>query len=131
MMGKMLAGTKESPGEISYRNNVRVKEYRGMGSIGAMQDSRAARERYSQGQATSNKFVPEGVEGVVPYNDEEVGDVLFQLMGGLRSSMGYSGAATIEEFHEKAEFNRITPGGLAQAHPHDMIITKQAPNYRG
>ena len=128
MFGKMLSGTKESPGDIIMRGGVPVKRYRGMGSLGAMEKSKGARERYGQSGENRDKLVPEGVEGVVPYKGE-VGKIIFQLLGGLRSGMGYVGGKTIEELQEKADFFRISSAGLGESHPHGITITEEAPNY--
>jgi IMP dehydrogenase len=127
MMGSMLAGTEESPGESLLMEGRRFKMIRGMGSLSAMQDGSA--DRYFQdGEMSSKKFVPEGIEGRVPYKGP-VSDVLYQMVGGLRSGMGYAGCATIAELRTQAEFVRITPAGLRESHPHDVTITREAPNY--
>lgn len=129
MLGKLLSGTKETPGDIITTNGVPSKKYRGMGSIEAMKENSSSRERYKQGNDTT-KLVPEGVVGAEPYKGE-VTNVLFQLLGGLRSGMGYVGAENIEELHKKANFDRITNVGLDESKPHDIMITAQAPNYYG
>ena len=127
MMGSMLAGTEESPGESFLLEGRRFKVIRGMGSLSAMEEGSA--DRYFQdGEFDGHKLVPEGIEGRVPYKGP-VGDVLYQLVGGLRSGMGYCGAATIEELRTGARFVRITGGGLRESHPHDVTITREAPNY--
>ncbi len=127
MMGSMLAGTEESPGESLLMEGRRFKMIRGMGSLSAMQDGSA--DRYFQdGEMTSKKFVPEGIEGRVPYKGP-VSDVLYQMVGGLRSGMGYAGCGTIDALRTEAEFVRITPAGLRESHPHDVTITREAPNY--
>jgi IMP dehydrogenase len=127
MMGSMLAGTEESPGESLLMEGRRFKMIRGMGSLSAMQDGSA--DRYFQdGEMSSKKFVPEGIEGRVPYKGP-VADVLYQMIGGLRSGMGYSGCASIEQLRTDAVFVRITPAGLRESHPHDVTITREAPNY--
>ncbi len=127
MMGSMLAGTEESPGESILAEGRRFKMIRGMGSLSAMQDGSA--DRYFQdGEMTSKKFVPEGIEGRVPYKGP-VSDVLYQMVGGLRSGMGYSGTATLDALRTEAEFVRITAAGLRESHPHDVTITREAPNY--
>ncbi len=127
MMGSMLAGTEESPGESILAEGRRFKMIRGMGSLSAMQDGSA--DRYFQdGEMAAKKFVPEGIEGRVPYKGP-VGDVLYQMVGGLRSGMGYAGCRTIDELRTQAEFVRITPAGLRESHPHDVTITREAPNY--
>ena len=124
MLGSLLAGCEESPGETEIYQGRQYKVYRGMGSIGAME--RGSKDRYFQeGQ---KKLVPEGIEGRVPYKGK-VADTIYQLVGGLRAGMGYCGAATIEDLRENAQFTRITNAGLVESHPHDVQITKEAPNY--
>jgi IMP dehydrogenase len=125
MLGSLLAGLKESPGELIIYEGRRFKEYRGMGSLGAMKG--LARDRYGSGQEGS-KHVPEGIEGQVPYKGD-LADYIFQLMGGLRSGMGYVGARNLVELREKAQFVRITHAGLVESHPHSVFVTKEAPNY--
>jgi IMP dehydrogenase len=127
MMGSMLAGTEESPGEAFLLEGRRFKMVRGMGSLSAMQDGSADRY-FQEGELSPKKLVPEGIEGRVPYKGP-VGDVLFQMVGGLRSGMGYVGCATIEELRSNTEFVRITAAGLRESHPHDVQITREAPNY--
>jgi IMP dehydrogenase len=127
MMGSMLAGTEESPGEAFLLEGRRFKMVRGMGSLSAMQDGSADRY-FQEGELSPKKLVPEGIEGRVPYKGP-VGDVLFQMVGGLRSGMGYVGCATIEELRTQTEFVRITAAGLRESHPHDVTITREAPNY--
>ncbi len=127
MLGSLLAGTKEAPGKEVVINGRRYKQYRGMGSLGAMMKGGAERY-YQKGHMKTRKFVPEGVEGVVPYKGS-VGDVLYQLVGGLRSGMGYVGASSIAELKEKGEFVIITQAGVRESHPHDIFITNEAPNY--
>ena len=124
MIGSLFAGCEESPGETELYQGRRFKVYRGMGSLAAM--GQGSRDRYFQTNA--KKLVPEGVEGRVPYKGP-ISDTVFQLMGGLRAGMGYTGCANIEELHEKAQFVRITGAGLRESHPHDIQITKEAPNY--
>jgi IMP dehydrogenase len=127
MMGSLLAGTEESPGESFLLEGRRFKTVRGMGSLSAMEEGSA--DRYFQGEvADSRKLVPEGIEGRVPYQGP-VSDVLFQLIGGLRSGMGYCGCADIEALRTETRFIRITGGGLRESHPHDVVITREAPNY--
>jgi IMP dehydrogenase len=127
MMGSMLAGTEESPGESILMEGRRFKMIRGMGSLSAMQDGSA--DRYFQdGEMSPKKLVPEGIEGRVPYKGP-ASDVLFQMVGGLRSGMGYVGCATIDQLRTEAEFVRITAAGLRESHPHDVTITREAPNY--
>ncbi|MEY5101078.1 MAG: Inosine-5-monophosphate dehydrogenase [Pseudomonadota bacterium] len=131
MMGGMFAGTEEAPGEIVLFQGRSYKSYRGMGSIGAMQQGSA--DRYFQESSTGNpnadKLVPEGIEGRVPYKGSVV-SIIFQMAGGIRASMGYCGCATIAEMHERAEFVEITSAGIRESHVHDVQITKEAPNYR-
>ncbi len=127
MMGSMLAGTDESPGESLLMEGRRFKMIRGMGSLSAMQDGSADRY-FQEGELSPKKLVPEGIEGRVPYKGP-VGDVLFQLVGGLRAGMGYVGCADIEALRTETEFVRITPAGLRESHPHDVTITREAPNY--
>ena len=124
MMGSLFAGTDEAPGDFELYQGRKYKVYRGMGSIAAMENG--SKDRYFQSNA--KKLVPEGVEGRVAYKGS-LEDTVFQLMGGLRSGMGYCGAATIEELHEKAEFVKISAASLKESHPHDIQITKEAPNY--
>jgi IMP dehydrogenase len=127
MMGSMLAGTEESPGESFLLEGRRFKMLRGMGSLSAMQDGSADRY-FQEGEMSPKKLVPEGIEGRVPYKGP-VSDVIFQMVGGLRSGMGYVGCANIEELRTNTEFVRITPAGLRESHPHDVTITREAPNY--
>ena len=128
MFGSMFAGTDEAPGEKILFQGRTYKSYRGMGSIGAME--LGSKDRYFQGDVDeAMKLVPEGIEGRVAYKGP-IGDTLHQLVGGLRASMGYIGAATIEDMHKKAKFVRITGAGLRESHVHDVTITKEAPNYR-
>jgi IMP dehydrogenase len=127
MLGSLLAGLDESPGEVVLYEGRRFKEYRGMGSLGAMQGY--GKDRYSSAQGGSGKLVPEGIEGRVPYKGN-VHDYVFQLVGGLRSGMGYAGAATLEDLRTRVQLVRITNAGLIESHPHDVIITKEAPNYQ-
>ncbi|RLF88484.1 IMP dehydrogenase, partial [Thermococci archaeon] len=127
MLGSLLAGTKEAPGKEVVINGRRYKQYRGMGSLGAMMKGGAERY-YQKGHMKTRKFVPEGVEGVVPYKGS-LGAVLYQLIGGLRAGMGYVGARNIEELKEKGEFVIITHAGVKESHPHDIFITNEAPNY--
>ena len=124
MLGSLLAGCEEAPGEMEIYQGRSFKVYRGMGSLGAM--ACGSKDRYFQEGA--KKLVPEGVEGRVPYKGA-VSDTIFQLVGGIRSGMGYCGCPTISDLHEKAKFVRITGAGLKESHPHDIFITKEAPNY--
>jgi IMP dehydrogenase len=126
MLGSVLAGTYEAPGEMIIFNGRQFKEYRGMGSIGAM--SRGSTDRYFQEGTAADKLVPEGIEGRVPYRGK-IADVIHQMIGGLRSSMGYCGSKDIPTFWEKAEFVEITSAGLKESHVHDVTITKESPNY--
>jgi IMP dehydrogenase len=127
MMGSMLAGTEESPGESFLLEGRRFKMIRGMGSLSAMQDGSADRY-FQEGEMSPKKFVPEGIEGRVPYKGP-VGDVLFQMIGGLRSGMGYVGCDCVDALRTQATFVRITAAGLRESHPHDVTITREAPNY--
>jgi IMP dehydrogenase len=127
MIGSLFAGTEEAPGETILYQGRTFKSYRGMGSIGAMQAG--SRDRYFQEEAEATKLVPEGIEGKVPYKGS-VGAMIPQLVGGLRSGMGLTGSQTIEELRTKSKFVRITASGLRESHAHDVIITKEAPNYR-
>ncbi len=126
MLGSALAGTYEAPGEMILFNGRQFKEYRGMGSIGAM--SKGSTDRYFQEGTAADKLVPEGIEGRVPYRGR-ISDVVHQMIGGLRSSMGYCGSESIKVFWEKAEFVEITSAGLKESHVHDVTITKESPNY--
>ncbi len=128
-LGSMLAGTDEAPGEIVFKNGRSWKEYRGMGSLEAMKESKAARDRYRQSEKGED-LVPEGVTAIVPHKGT-LDSVLKQYVGGLRSGMGYVGAANIEELRTKARFYRISVAGQRESHPHDVQITKEAPNYPG
>ena len=127
MLGSMLAGTEESPGESFLLEGRRFKMIRGMGSLSAMQQGSADRY-FQEGDTAAHKMVPEGIEGRVPYRGP-VGDVIYQVTGGIRSGMGYCGAATIEELRCDSEFVQITTAGLRESHPHDVVLTKEAPNY--
>ncbi len=129
MVGSMLAGTEEAPGEVELFQGRSYKSYRGMGSLGAMGGSQGSSDRYFQESTEQDKLVPEGIEGRVPYKGP-MQPVIHQLLGGLRSSMGYMGCRTIEEMRTKPEFVRITNSGLSESHVHDVQITKEAPNYR-
>ncbi|PHS38495.1 MAG: IMP dehydrogenase [Sulfurovum sp.] len=126
MLGSALAGTYEAPGEMILFNGRQFKEYRGMGSIGAM--TQGSTDRYFQEGTAADKLVPEGIEGRVPYRGK-ISDVVHQMIGGLRSSMGYCGSESIPVFWEKAEFVEITSAGLRESHVHDVTITKESPNY--
>jgi IMP dehydrogenase len=129
MVGSLLAGTDETPGEVFLWQGRSYKAYRGMGSVGAM--ARGSADRYFQQDIKDTlKLVPEGIEGQVPYKGP-VGNVMHQLAGGLRAAMGYVGARNLAEFHEKAQFVRITGAGLRESHVHDVTITRESPNYPG
>jgi len=127
MLGSLLAGVEESPGERVLLEGRSYKVYRGMGSLGAMGDGSA--DRYFQESNESQKYVPEGIEGRVPYKGN-LSDVIFQLIGGIKSAMGYCGVLNIKELQEKSRFIRVTEAGVRESHPHDVIITKEAPNYQ-
>jgi IMP dehydrogenase len=127
MIGGMLAGTEEAPGEVELYQGRSYKAYRGMGSLGAMKEGSS--DRYFQEGGETDKLVPEGIEGRVPYKGSMI-TILHQLMGGLRSSMGYTGCASIDEMRTKPEFIRVTGAGMRESHVHDVTITKEAPNYR-
>jgi IMP dehydrogenase len=130
MLGSMLAGTDESPGEVLLVQGERFKEYRGMGSLGAMKARSFSKDRYFQGDVEDvEKLVPEGIEGRVPYKGP-LAPIVYQLVGGLRQAMGYCGAPTIEAMKAQTRFVRITGAGLRESHPHDVTITKESPNYR-
>ncbi|MEM4256755.1 MAG: IMP dehydrogenase [Candidatus Diapherotrites archaeon] len=127
MLGSLFAGCEETPGKNVYMGNRKYKQYRGMGSVGAM--ALGSKERYFQGHLEEEKkFVPEGIEGVVPYKGK-ISEVVYQLVGGLRSGMGLAGCATIEDLRKKARLVKITYAGLKESHPHDVMITEEAPNY--
>lgn len=128
MIGSLIAGTDESPGEIIEQGGRKFKSYRGMGSLGAME--LGSKDRYGQGAVSDNKkLVPEGIEGQVPYRGS-VEENIFQMLGGIRSGMGYVGAQTLESLYERAIFTKITSASLKESHPHDIFITKEAPNYK-
>jgi IMP dehydrogenase len=130
MLGGLFAGTEEAPGEVELFQGRSYKSYRGMGSLGAMSQQQGSSDRYFQEEADSvEKLVPEGIEGRVPYKGTMLA-VVHQLLGGIRASMGYTGCATIEILHEKAQFVRVTSAGMRESHVHDVTITKEAPNYR-
>lgn len=126
MLGSMLAGTDESPGEFEIYQGRRFKSYRGMGSLAAMEAGSS--DRYFQSKNEANKMVPEGIEGRVPYKGS-VTDIIFQMVGGIRSGMGYTGSANLQELRDEAQFVRMSGAGLIESHPHDVNITKEAPNY--
>ena len=129
MLGSMFSGTTEAPGEVFEDHGKRYKAYRGMGSVGAMAQSHGSSDRYFQGGVNeANKLVPEGIEARVEYKGD-VADIIFQMVGGLRSGMGYCGAADIQSLIDNAQFVQISNAGLRESHPHDVQITKDAPNY--
>ena len=127
MIGNLFAGTDESPGELILYQGRSFKEYRGMGSLGAMQEG--SRDRYGQDQEAPTKLVPEGVEGRVPYKGP-VAAMVTQLVGGLRSGMGYCGVRTIADLQKRTRFMKITEASLREGHVHDVFITKESPNYQ-
>jgi IMP dehydrogenase len=129
MIGSLFAGVEESPGEQILYQGRTFKSYRGMGSMGAMKDAYGSRDRYFQEDAALEKLVPEGIEGMVPFKGP-LSNQLVQLVGGLRAGMGLSGCASVEELHSKARFIKVTGAGLRESHAHDVVITKEAPNYR-
>jgi IMP dehydrogenase len=130
MLGNMLAGTEESPGEIEFYQGRAYKGYRGMGSLGAMFQTQGSSDRYFQDSSQNmEKLVPEGIEGRVAYKGS-LHTIIYQLLGGLRSCMGYLGSPTLEALHEKAQFVQVTNAGMRESHVHDVNITKQTPNYQ-
>jgi IMP dehydrogenase len=130
MVGSLLAGTEEAPGEVEFFQGRYYKAYRGMGSLGAMAGATGSADRYFQdSKAGAEKLVPEGIEGRVPYKGP-MGNIVHQMMGGLRSSMGYTGSSVIEDLRQNAKFVKITSAGMSESHVHDVTITKEAPNYR-
>jgi len=129
MLGSMFAGTEESPGEVEYYQGRAYKSYRGMGSLGAMSQKQGASDRYFQSSNAADKLVPEGIEGRVAYKGP-LAPIIHQLVGGIRSSMGYTGCKDMVEFTSKPQFVRVTGAGMAESHVHDVQITKEAPNYR-
>ena len=129
MMGSMFAGTDEAPGKVITIKGRRYKQYRGMGSLGVMSSGQSSDRYFQKKDIGATKFVPEGVEGVTPYVGH-VGEVMYQLVGGLKAAMGYTGSKTIAEMHKNAKFVRITNAGMTESHPHNILITDEAPNYR-
>jgi IMP dehydrogenase len=129
MMGSMFAGTDEAPGKVITIKGRLYKQYRGMGSLGVMSSGQSSDRYFQRKDIGSTKFVPEGVEGVTPYVGH-VSEVIYQLVGGLKSAMGYTGSRTLSEMHTKARFVRITNAGMTESHPHNILITDEAPNYR-
>jgi IMP dehydrogenase len=128
MLGSLLAGVDESPGELIISHGERFKDYRGMGSVGAMKQRSYSKDRYFQDGMEESRVIAEGIEARVPYKGM-LGPLVYQLVGGLRQAMGYAGAATIKDMQENTTFTRITGAGLRESHPHDVMITKEAPNY--
>ena len=128
MIGSLLAGTKEAPGEMIYVEGKTYKYYRGMGSIAAM--THGSKDRYGQANVANDKLVPEGIEGKILYKGEAASEI-FQLCGGIQSSLGYNGAKNIAELQKKAKFVQITSSGIKESHPHGISIFKEAPNYYG
>jgi IMP dehydrogenase len=129
MVGSMFAGTEEAPGEVELFQGRSYKSYRGMGSLGAMGGNQGSSDRYFQENSDADKLVPEGIEGRVPYKGP-LQPVIHQLLGGLRSSMGYTGCANMDDMRTRPEFIRVTNAGMKESHVHDVQITKEAPNYR-
>ena len=130
MVGSLLAGTEEAPGEVELYQGRYYKAYRGMGSLGAMSQSQGSSDRYFQDASQGvEKLVPEGIEGRVPYKGP-MAAIVHQLIGGVRASMGYTGSETIEDMRTKTKFIKVTAAGMKESHVHDVTITKEAPNYR-
>ena len=130
MIGGMFAGTDEAPGDVEIFQGRSYKSYRGMGSLGAMSGKQGSSDRYFQeGTEDKEKLVPEGIEGRVPYKGTVL-NIIYQIIGGIRSSMGYTGCASIDQMRTKPEFVRVTGAGMTESHVHDVTITKEAPNYR-
>ena len=129
MLGSVLAGTEESPGEKIYSNGRQYVVYRGMGSMAALKNGKGSRARYFQDNESEDDLVPQGIEGMVPYSGH-VKSIMTQFCGGLRASLGYCGTRSIGELQQRGKFYRVTAAGLREARPHDITITKEAPNYR-
>jgi IMP dehydrogenase len=129
MMGGVLAGTDESPGEKIIYQGRQYVSYRGMGSLGAMEEGMGSRERYGQSDVRTDELVPQGIEGMVPYSGT-IKQVLTQFIGGVKASMGYCGCRTLKDLQGRARFVRVSGAGQVEAHPHDIKITKESPNYR-
>jgi IMP dehydrogenase len=129
MVGSMLAGTEEAPGEVELYQGRYYKSYRGMGSLGAMNQNHGSSDRYFQTSQNAEKLVPEGIEGRVAYKGP-IANIIHQQLGGLRSAMGLTGCATIDELRTKPKFVKVTSAGMGESHVHDVSITKEAPNYR-
>ena len=128
MLGSLFAGSEEAPGDLIIYQGKSYKAYRGMGSLGAMQ--KGSKDRYFQGDITDKgKLVPEGIEGRIPFRGP-LSDILYQLVGGIRSGMGYTGSKTIGDLYERAEFVQITAAGLKESHVHDVYISRESPNYK-
>lgn len=128
MLGSMLAGTEESPGEVELYKGRSYKSYRGMGSIGAMNQAHGSSDRYFQSESKADKLVPEGIEGRVPFKGS-IRPILDQMIGGVRSSMGYTGCENLKKMRANANFVQVTSAGMVESHVHDVSITKEAPNY--
>jgi IMP dehydrogenase len=128
MLGSMLAGTEESPGEVELFQGRSYKAYRGMGSIGAMGQAHGSSDRYFQAELAAEKLVPEGIEGRVPYKGS-IRPIIHQMVGGIRSSMGYTGCKNLDAMRTKVKFVQVTTAGMTESHVHDVSITKEAPNY--
>ena len=128
MLGSMFAGTEESPGEVELYQGRSYKAYRGMGSMGAMGQAHGSSDRYFQAELAAEKLVPEGIEGRVPFKGS-IRPIIHQIVGGIRSSMGYTGCKNLEAMRTKAEFVQVTAAGMTESHVHDVTITKEAPNY--
>ncbi len=128
MLGSMLAGTEESPGEVELFQGRSYKAYRGMGSIGAMGQAHGSSDRYFQAELAAEKLVPEGIEGRVPFKGS-IRPIIHQMVGGIRSSMGYTGCKNLEAMRTKVQFVQVTAAGMTESHVHDVSITKEAPNY--
>lgn len=129
MLGGLFAGTEEAPGEIELFQGRSYKSYRGMGSLGAMSQQQGSSDRYFQEEDSVEKLVPEGIEGRVAYKGSMLA-IIHQLLGGIKSSMGYTGSKDIDVMHKKAQFVRVTSAGMRESHVHDVTITKEAPNYQ-
>ena len=129
MLGSVLAGCEESPGEKILNGGRQYVVYRGMGSLAALKNGKGSRARYFQDNETDDELVPQGIEGMVPYSGP-VHRIMTQFCGGLRSTLGYCGCRTIADLQERGQFYRVTANGVREAHPHDVTITKEAPNYR-
>jgi IMP dehydrogenase len=129
MLGGLFAGTEEAPGEVELYQGRSYKAYRGMGSLGAMSQQQGSSDRYFQEEDSVEKLVPEGIEGRVPYKGSMLA-IIHQLLGGIKSSMGYTGSLSINKMHDNVQFVRVTSAGMRESHVHDVTITKEAPNYQ-